>query len=752
MKRAISCLAAVFVCLVLSSLPAHAQYGWFWQNPKPVGDGLGKVRFFSTTEGWITTEAGQLLHTTDGGATWKLVSPDSALALTTILEPDGPASSFISAAAGWVVGIQGGFNNPQGPFLYKTTNGGANWVSQPLGTGVTGAIFGIGVQFLNSSLGWATVASGSFPTNVAGVLRKSTDGGSTWATTFSAPTNNGVFSLDFLDASNGWALMDSISTAGDLVAPAKIMHTTDGGTTWLDQAVSSTPGIFSALQMTDLSNGWVVGDSAKIFHTTDGGTSWIQVTNTGIASSSRVRGLYFLSGTVGWLASQPPASPSVILHTTDGGTSWTTQNPGLQFTVRGIHFIDANNGWAAFDMGGIAHTTDGGTTWNPQSSAPFTSTLRGVATLPADLGRAWAVGEFGTVLHTTDGGTNWAFQTSGTPNHLNGVKFVDANTGYAAGNQIVLKTINGGSNWNTATPASPPVFNAVDFVDASTGSVAGNAGNVFRTTDGGTTWTPQSAGGSDQLGIFLNSASVGTAVGKSGSIHRTTDGGTNWGVQTSGTLQNLNGVFFADLNSGWAVGDTGTILHTSNAGTNWNAQTSGTVNNLKSVFFTSTTNGWVVGDGNLILHTINGGTTWSREFGGTSFSGLQSASFSSANSGAAVGHNGTVLHFGQVPTGLTDQRVNRPAGFELSQNYPNPFNPATTIRFSLPARQKIGLEIFNLLGERIRLLASEEFSAGEHALVWDGKDEKGKPVSSGIYFYRLRGESYAETKKMILVK
>jgi len=99
-----------------------------------------------------------------------------------------------------------------------------------------------------------------------------------------------------------------------------------------------------------------------------------------------------------------------------------------------------------------------------------------------------------------------------------------------------------------------------------------------------------------------------------------------------------------------------------------------------------------------------------------------------------------------------DDKVLRPTSFALSQNYPNPFNPTTTIRFSLAKRGKIDLEIYNLLGERIRVLADQEFTAGEHSLVWDGRDAKGKIVSSGVYFYRLKGEDYSETKKMIFIK
>ncbi len=113
---------------------------------------------------------------------------------------------------------------------------------------------------------------------------------------------------------------------------------------------------------------------------------------------------------------------------------------------------------------------------------------------------------------------------------------------------------------------------------------------------------------------------------------------------------------------------------------------------------------------------------------------------------------GAVFVYGLVTTDAPDEGKNRPARFELSQNYPNPFNPTTTIRYFLPKREKVTLEIFNLLGKRVRVLADEEQMAGEHTAHWDGKDQSRNALSSGIYFYRLKGKDFSGTKKMFLLK
>ncbi|HLG93878.1 MAG TPA: M6 family metalloprotease domain-containing protein, partial [candidate division Zixibacteria bacterium] len=105
----------------------------------------------------------------------------------------------------------------------------------------------------------------------------------------------------------------------------------------------------------------------------------------------------------------------------------------------------------------------------------------------------------------------------------------------------------------------------------------------------------------------------------------------------------------------------------------------------------------------------------------------------------------------QVPTDV-DDFFNRPKKFQLSQNYPNPFNPATVIAYTLEKSGPVELEIFNLLGEKIKTLVSAHQGAGLHRESWDGTDEKGRSVSSGLYLYRLRLEKSAETKKMTLVR
>jgi hypothetical protein len=102
-------------------------------------------------------------------------------------------------------------------------------------------------------------------------------------------------------------------------------------------------------------------------------------------------------------------------------------------------------------------------------------------------------------------------------------------------------------------------------------------------------------------------------------------------------------------------------------------------------------------------------------------------------------------------TGIKDAGI-VPSSFSLGQNYPNPFNPSTAISISVSKPSKIRLEIFDLLGRRIRVLLNETLSPGTHEVRWDGLDESGKSVGSGIYICKVSDGSQSLSKKMLKVQ
>jgi hypothetical protein len=100
-----------------------------------------------------------------------------------------------------------------------------------------------------------------------------------------------------------------------------------------------------------------------------------------------------------------------------------------------------------------------------------------------------------------------------------------------------------------------------------------------------------------------------------------------------------------------------------------------------------------------------------------------------------------------------------PSTLELKQNYPNPFNPVTQIVFKLPStgslnEQKLftNLAIFDVKGRKVKTLVNEEKAPGIYSVTWDGTNELGERVASGVYFYRIRFGSFSQSKKMILLE
>jgi hypothetical protein len=104
------------------------------------------------------------------------------------------------------------------------------------------------------------------------------------------------------------------------------------------------------------------------------------------------------------------------------------------------------------------------------------------------------------------------------------------------------------------------------------------------------------------------------------------------------------------------------------------------------------------------------------------------------------------------PTDVDEHEHPMPVSFSLSPNYPNPFNPSTVIEYSVPTRSHVSLMVFNILGQKVTTLVETDLSAGTYKAIWDGTDSHGKPVASGIYFYRLESDATVLSRKMLLLK
>jgi hypothetical protein len=107
---------------------------------------------------------------------------------------------------------------------------------------------------------------------------------------------------------------------------------------------------------------------------------------------------------------------------------------------------------------------------------------------------------------------------------------------------------------------------------------------------------------------------------------------------------------------------------------------------------------------------------------------------------------------GPVTTGVEEVSGQVPVEYSLSQNYPNPFNPVTQITYTVPSDANLRIEIFNVLGQKVRTLVDERVRAGSHVVTWRGRDDTGLEVASGIYFCRFASGDFVRTRKMVLLK
>ena len=119
---------------------------------------------------------------------------------------------------------------------------------------------------------------------------------------------------------------------------------------------------------------------------------------------------------------------------------------------------------------------------------------------------------------------------------------------------------------------------------------------------------------------------------------------------------------------------------------------------------------------------------------------------------------GEFAHAGGMPSALVARwnpqgaSAAIPSAPMVSQNYPNPFNPSTTIDYSIPQGARVRLAVYDVRGALVKTLVDADKSAGPHAVEWDGRNDGGQRVGSGIYFYRLEAPGATLTKKMVFLK
>ena len=152
----------------------------------------------------------------------------------------------------------------------------------------------------------------------------------------------------------------------------------------------------------------------------------------------------------------------------------------------------------------------------------------------------------------------------------------------------------------------------------------------------------------------------------------------------------------------------------------------------------------------LVIATITGDTLWL--FSVTDLNGIAEIVVTATDDSSASvsdSFNVTILPVG---VGIDDEFADIPVEFNLYQNYPNPFNPSTLIKYALPKSSTVSLVIYNLMGQEIRRWDESDAVPGYYEKIWNGTNQAGISVSSGIYIYRITTAEFIQMRKMVLLK
>jgi photosystem II stability/assembly factor-like uncharacterized protein len=287
----------------------------------------------------------------------------------------------------------------------------------------------------------------------------------------------------------------------------------------------------------DAQTGWAVGEMGTILHTEDGGETWLRQTSP---VNYNLRRVIFVNANIGWITAKERYGNWVLLRTDNGGQTWR-QWPLPSDTETRIDTVDIawaseHTGWLTI-VDQVFHTADGGQTWEKQE-LPLKRDLEAVQCI--DEQHAW-ISTGREFFRTTDGGKNWTHHPHDfSSNHF---VFLDAGTGWMVNNGSVdalVKTMDGGQTWQRQELGIDyDRLDRIVFWDENTGWVASSHGELWYTTDGGEIWIEGHIPG-DRLAIAFVDAQHGWAVGRTNwmagtgqrtSLAYTNDGGQTWQFQ-----------------------------------------------------------------------------------------------------------------------------------------------------------------------------------------------------------------------------
>jgi photosystem II stability/assembly factor-like uncharacterized protein len=597
----------------------------------------------------------------------------------------------------------------------------------------TSSIEADAMYFYSTSIGWVY--------GINGMIAKTTDGGADWIQQNSS-TENFILKLFFINPNIGWACGYN----------GAFLRTTNGGTLWEPEQLGTTQNVVSVFFLNE-NKGWVVGDSGLLLTTQNGGTTWTPQTSGTVNGLRRIQ---FTDSSNGWIV----GSGGCVLHSTNGGATWTSQNSTTTTILWSCSFPDSSHGFA---VGGdpnvgtmvFVKTTNGGASWVSQTAFP--STLFDVGFINPDTG--WVIGRSGTILKTTNGGSSWISEGN-TSYWLSWGSFLNNDTSYVlcpSTSPLLFTTTNGGSSWSirninitNATP-TPTAIRITDVpndngkqvfikwtTDGSPIDLGLTSFSVYRYDQQAWTYIKDVPVLSDSVyqtvaptlydstivhGMYYSVFKV-IAHTSDPSIYETIGPDSGYSVDNLPPLAPTNGTAIQLSN--------GTVVVRWHAASNIYGDFKEYVlyRSAQPDFVPSTVTRVAFVQDTVYMDLTTQGKRFYYKTTSMDYAGNESQPLAISTA-----------------TGVELVNSQAPQTYSLAQNYPNPFNPSTQIKFSIAQSGYVSLKVFDLAGEEVVSLVSQEMTPGTYTLPFSAKN-----LSSGMYFYRLEAGNFLSTKKMLIIK
>ncbi len=700
----------VFILLALIILQSVLATEITWIQPTPQGNSLNSTAI-SNNILFAIGDYGTLLNSSDNGLSWSVIN-----ALNEIHYSFNDIE-FYDDEFGMIVGD----NNT----ILKSTDYGFTWDSVQIGInqdincvniissneiyiGTSNGLYktldtGANWQFCNIS---GDIKELKFTTEQTGYLCKNNkiyktfDSGTSWILnyTLTVEEDNYIHSLCFIDEQTGFFVGETVFDPNNMPEHFGVIYkTNNGGLTWEQKQWCFYPQISINNDENYLYTCGKIGIWGAIYKSYDNGESWIEI-ETGLDCTQSIIVQNNQAVAVG--------RDGIILKQQIDELEWSLIGQNNHSIFNNVAFINDEIGFINTHQKEVYKSTDSGISWNKINSDTqidksfFISENNGFA-IDED-----------KIFNTTNGGINWEILYNDTDDEYLGIFFVDSEVGFVSGfsdyEHFLLKTIDGGINWEKIIIEEAQYNRAIHFIDEDIGFISDDS-----------------------------------------HILKTSNGGIDWNITyTTSNTQSLLDFDFPSSSVGYCCGHQKT-LKTANCGESWD-ELEEPFSFVTSVFFLNEEIGFFTSSGNQLAKTIDGGLSWQIiDYPTLSLSTNSSAYFFNENHGIIAGSKYILAFDG---SGNTVEEVSI-SNISNLNNYPNPFNPTTTIKFSIRNDSEINLSIYNIKGQKIKTVANNQFTKGNHSVIWNGGDDLGKPISSGVYLYKLNvnGKTKA-VKKCLLLK